>query len=232
VGILAYGSLLSNPGRELAQWLDTSPIRVETPFRVEFARSSEHRAGAPTLVPISGPHGSPVSASILVLKDWPEGRTSKKIEEVEAMLYRRERGRDGDLNDRYDDKRQRSCRDGIVIERSYQLQVPLVLYATLPPNLLPVLDPQGRATKDVANELARRAVKSLNKETFASRRDGIAYLADVINCGISTPLTQPFKEAILLQTGANTLEEARQIVARNQGIPAGDNLDDATSQSS
>jgi hypothetical protein len=59
VGILAFGSIADKPGTELAA-ATTRRIEVETPFAVEFARSSRTRAGAPTLVPVSegGAHAS------------------------------------------------------------------------------------------------------------------------------------------------------------------------------
>ena len=51
IGILAYGSLISSPGDEIASATTETIKNVQTPFRVEFARTSTSRAGAPTLVP-------------------------------------------------------------------------------------------------------------------------------------------------------------------------------------
>ena len=67
----------------------TRRIEVETPFAVEFARSSRTRDGAPTLVPVSE-GGAHVPAVLLVLDD------SVTVADARAMLYRRETGR---LND-------------------------------------------------------------------------------------------------------------------------------------
>ncbi|GAA4131236.1 hypothetical protein ACFFTN_26415 [Aminobacter aganoensis] len=50
VGILAYGSLIGDPGAEIEPAI-TSRIACLTPFPVEFARQSRTRKGAPTLVP-------------------------------------------------------------------------------------------------------------------------------------------------------------------------------------
>jgi hypothetical protein len=50
IGIVAFGSLIDNPGREIEAALVGRKLNVRTPFGVEFARSSTKRGGAPTLV--------------------------------------------------------------------------------------------------------------------------------------------------------------------------------------
>src|SRR5262249_5382201 len=81
VAILAYGSVIDNPGSEIQA--ATVDIRkgITTPFAVEFARTSKERRGAPTLVLVQD-HGAPVLASLIVVN----------VEEAEAAdrLYRRE----------------------------------------------------------------------------------------------------------------------------------------------
>lgn len=57
LGILAYGSLIAGPGAEL-QPLVVDSKAVDTPFEVEYARSSTKRAGAPTLVPVPDGKGA------------------------------------------------------------------------------------------------------------------------------------------------------------------------------
>src|SRR3954447_17111626 len=52
VGILAYGSLIDNPGAEIEAALISREADILTPFGVEFARSSSKGSGAPTLVPV------------------------------------------------------------------------------------------------------------------------------------------------------------------------------------
>lgn len=66
VGILAYGSLIEEPGKEIEPLICERRDRIETPFSIEFARSSSTRDGAPTVVPVET-GGSPVDATILVL---------------------------------------------------------------------------------------------------------------------------------------------------------------------
>src|ERR1017187_35095 len=63
IGILAYGSLMSDPGPELLRVL-TKRIATTTPFPVEYARLSRTRGGAPTVVPCK--FGRTVSAEVLV----------------------------------------------------------------------------------------------------------------------------------------------------------------------
>lgn len=62
IGILAYGSLINNPGDELAP-LIIERIPCMTPFNVEYARLSLTRDNAPTLIPVQG-EGSSTSRSL------------------------------------------------------------------------------------------------------------------------------------------------------------------------
>lgn len=212
LGILAYGSLIADPGRELKQHI-VGRIRTRTPFEVEFARSSKRRAGAPTLVPVPGGKGGQVQAYILALND--------EVTEEEAcnMLYRREIHCVGERGVTYNDERQRSKKDAVVIERLQDFEdVELVLYTVLPPRDGILLD-DNASSVDRANELARLAKQSIRKETFCSQRDGIRYLADAIRHGVQTPLTDLYKCAVLrLADDAPNLEEARLTIARQKDI--------------
>ena len=64
LGILAFGSLIDNPGAEIEAALVGRKLKIRTPFGVEFARSSTKRGGAPTLVPMEQ-GGTPVVANSL-----------------------------------------------------------------------------------------------------------------------------------------------------------------------
>ena len=79
VGILAYGSLIGDPGPEIEPHM-IRRIPCNTPFKVEFARASRTRTGGPSLIPHDG--GSHVAAQILVV-DLP-------LKEATDRLYRRE----------------------------------------------------------------------------------------------------------------------------------------------
>src|SRR2546430_1506796 len=87
VGILAFGSLIADPGEELLPKI-TMRIKTLTPFGVEYGRySGKTRGGAPTLVPHEA--GAPVDGEILVLDD------SVTVNTARDMLWRRERRREG-----------------------------------------------------------------------------------------------------------------------------------------
>jgi hypothetical protein len=88
-GILAFGSLLDDPGGELRAHVVRRIESVETPFAVEFARSSRTRDGAPTLVPVPD-GGAPVRAAVLVLDDAVDEDLARNL------LYRRETRQLGD----------------------------------------------------------------------------------------------------------------------------------------
>jgi hypothetical protein len=64
IAILAYGSLLDEPGPELAA-LTTGREPFTTPFPVEYGRASERWNGGPVLVP--HPQGGPVEGALLLL---------------------------------------------------------------------------------------------------------------------------------------------------------------------
>ena len=180
VGILAFGSMIEEPGAELAAVI-TQRISVETPFRVEFARSSRTRDGAPTLVPVSG-GGAHVPAVVLVLDQHVT------TEAARAMLYRRETGRT----------------DGTGVEADWIAELAnwggtdTCLYAALPANIWPL----------TADELAELAIDSATAPAGARRRDGISYLQQQKRRGLVTPLMFSYEKAVLARTGARDLDRA------------------------
>lgn len=64
IGVLGYGSLLSDPGNDIRPHV-IHRIPWVTPWPIEYARTSKGRGGAPTLV--IHPSGQPVTGAILVL---------------------------------------------------------------------------------------------------------------------------------------------------------------------
>jgi hypothetical protein len=187
LGILAFGSLIHDPGAELEQKIALR-IKTKTPFAVEYARfSGKTRGGAPTLVPWQD--GSPVSAEILILEDG----VSK--EEATNILWRRETRKIGS-GETY--KGGTTATSVLVREFKDDLCVGTVLYTDF--------SMAGKISTPLANELAERAIRSV--ATAQAGMDGIGYLLDAINCGIETPLTQEFRREILRQTNTGSLEEA------------------------
>jgi hypothetical protein len=67
-GILTFGSLIGKPSDEIAalEVVDARRRGVQTPFRIEFARSSTKDCGPPTLVPY--PDGDAVQAEVIVVE--------------------------------------------------------------------------------------------------------------------------------------------------------------------
>lgn len=193
-GILAFGSMVDEPGAELADVV-TGRIDVRTPFRVEFARSSRSRDGAPTLVRVEE-GGARIAACVLVLTG------SVSVAEARAMLYRRETGRLPGSGD--------AVTVGWIAELAGFAGTDVCLYTALKPNIpLPL----------TAAKLADLAVRSAVRPSGTQRRDGISYLQQQKRRGIETPLMPSYEEAVLARTGARNLEDA-WARARSSGAPA------------
>jgi hypothetical protein len=186
VGILAFGSLITKPDREIEEALVGRKKGVLTPFRVEFARSSLKRRGAPTLVPVSK-GGAPVLAQILILN----------VSEQEAMdrLWRRETNRVGKGGHyRHSDH---PGPDTLIIDRHENFEgIPTVFSARFAATIKPL----------TAENLAELAIESARLKRGG--RDGISYLMDAKANGIVTPLSEPYEREILRQTETRNLSEA------------------------
>ena len=198
IGILAYGSLIDEPGPEIGPVIDYH-LEDETPFRVEFARESRTRGGAPTLVPVEE-GGSTIKAIILVLKEYVSE------EEAKDMLYRREINKTCSQK-KYDPpdpcvpKGDRVC---IEEDNENFPDLELVLYTKIAPT--PNLTPE---------KLASLAIKSARSKFGAQRRDGISYLIDIKSRGNKTPLMDKYEEKILDSTKTSNLEEAWEACRRD-----------------
>lgn len=194
VGILAYGSLIQDPGSEILPRL-TRRIRVQTPFGVEFGRYSNTRGGAPTLVP--HPCGRPVNAEILVLRD------GIGLDEARDLLWRRETRKEGtDL--RY---RRGSSPNSVLVEGCGPMcGVAHVLYTDFRST--------GKVAEPDVDKLAERAIASASKARIG--KDGITYLIEVTEAGVETWLLSAYQNEILRLTSSETLAEALMI-ARGKG---------------
>jgi hypothetical protein len=187
VGILAFGSLIRDPGPELRPKI-AMRIKTKTPFGVEYGRySGKTRGGAPTLVP--HPQGSPVDAEILVLDN------DVNIEEATKMLWRRETGR-SDTSETYT---RGTSANSVLVERfGNDGCVETVLYTDF--------NGDGKIDNPTAVALAEHAIRSVTEAQEG--KDGITYLADAIICGIETPLTSAYRDEILRLSGTKSLHEA------------------------
>jgi len=179
---MAFGSIADEPGTELAAAV-TRRIEVETPFAVEFARSSRTRDGAPTLVPVSE-EGAHVPAVVLVLKD------SVTAAQAHALLYRRETGRRRDLDT--------GSRVAWIAELPGFAGTSICLYTALRANIRPL----------TAEKLADLAVRSATAAAGARHRDGISYLQEQKRRRLVTPLMPAYEEAVLARTDARDLDDA------------------------
>ena len=195
IGILAYGSLISDPGAEIGPVIVRRITGVQTPFRVEFSRSSRVRDRAPTLVPVER-GGARVSGVVLVLHE--------SVTETAArdMLYRRERNRVG-RGDRYADVDPSDPDSAFLGRLDGFAGLDVVFHAALRANI----------DEPTPALLARLAIESAASPSGAVGRDGISYLMDAMESGIVTPLMAGYEAEILQRTGGSDLQAAR-VIAR------------------
>lgn len=189
IGILAYGSLIDEPGEDIGM-LIIDRIPCTTPFRVEFARLSKTRDGAPTLVPVEV-GGGYVSAMILVLN------SEVTSEEVKSMLYRRET-RSTDRTKKYEEPKKPGLNSVIVKTIREFHGVKEVIYTSIGSNISD-LDP---------NILADYAIESILNQAGEQKKDGVRYLLNAKNNGILTALSQEYEAEILNRTSTTSLGDA------------------------
>lgn len=190
LGILAYGSLIKQPGKELVPFILERITGVETPFCVEFARSSSSRGGAPTVVPVKN-DGSSVQAVILVM------HSALSVERAEDLLWRRETHNEH-TNNHYNPPKNPGPNDVIVKRLQSFYGVETVFYTYIDANI----------KKRTPEHLADLAICSARGDVGASGKDGINYLISLKEQGVRTPLMEDYEAAILSKTGAATLDDA------------------------
>lgn len=190
IGILAYGSLIEEPGREIEPIIRERISDVETPFCIEFARSSLKRDGAPTVVPVEC-GGARVPATIFVLKE------GISVEMAQDLLWRRETT--NECTDKHYKKPTNPNPNSMIVKELADFGgVEKVLYTKLGSNI----------TDLTPENLAELAIKSAKSNAGRKNKDGISYLISLKRQKIITPLTQAYEEAILKKTDARCLEDA------------------------
>ena len=193
VGILAFGSLIDNPGPEIEVTLVGRKLNIRTPFGVEFARSSTKRGGGPTLVPMEQ-GGAPVLAQILLV--------NVSEQEAKDRLWRREIDKIG-RGGRYT-PRVTPGRNTLIIDRYEKFEgVDVVLAARFAATIVPL----------TTARLAELAIESARLERTG--RDGITYLIDAKRNGITTPLSAAYEREILRRLHAHDLTDAIRKVQAN-----------------
>lgn len=186
IGVLAYGSLISGPGDELAAVIVGEKRDVLTPFHVEFARSSKTRCGAPTLVPVAA-GGRAVRAIIF--------EVSVSEREALDMVYRRE------INAVSSGKKYIEPEPGksnaVRLDRFKRFEgFDVVVSTRMAPNI-------ASLSAEVLADLAIASARELD-----DGRDGITYLLNAKASGIETELSAAYERVILERTGATGLAEA------------------------
>jgi len=189
VGILAYGSLIADPGDEIRAVMTGTKTGIETPFAVEFARMSTKRAGAPTLVPVET-GGARVQAVILLVDAAEDDATHR--------LYRREINEVG--GGKLYRPRPNPDTNTVQIKRLEGFNgVDVVLYTQIGAN---IKDPIPAA-------LARLAIESARQ--LDDGRDDITYLLNAKKYGIRTVLSDEYEVEIKRQLALNDLAEALRV---------------------
>jgi len=192
IGILAYGSLINDPGLEIQSATINRIDNIFTPFHVEFARMSSKRDGAPTLVPVDS-GGNHIRAVIFIIDD----RVSTR--EASDILWRRETHQT-DRNKGYlpdiTNKNQVWIKR---LDRSFGLDI--VLYTWIEANINPLN----------SKKLAELAISSARKDAGGGE-DGISYLIAAKNIGIVTPLMIDYENEIFKILKVSTLEDAHRLL--------------------
>ena len=185
VGILAYGSLICDPGCGIRDNRIRIIHDVCTPFNVEFARRSTGRGKAPTLVKVSH-GGSRVKCKIFVM--------GLSKEDTKKALFKREM--------RLTCKELEGYSDSDINKKISPLEnfsgIDIVYYANFKDNIID----RNRTPK----KLAKYAIKSVTKA--APFRDGISYFMAAKECGIVTALSKEYEKKILRRTDCKCLIQA------------------------
>ena len=192
VGILAYGSLISNPDSEIKCARTRVTENVQTPFCVEFARSSGKRGHAPTLVPVED-GGARVNGQVFVM-DLTE-------EEAASVLYRREIDKVG--TEKQYSRPKTVTENTVLVERLTDfVGLDVVVYTKIAATISPLTS--GRLAELAINSVARTG----------AGRDGISYLMAAKHHGIVTALSPEYEAEILRKTGCESLEDALSKLSR------------------
>ncbi len=197
IGILAYGSLIEDPGVELEPLISKKIIGIETPFNIEFARSSRSRDGAPTVVPVKN-GGAPVKAVILVMKE------NVGIEEAKDLLWRRETRKEN--TDRHYTNPLNPTENQVVVDIIKNLGgIETVLYTKIGSNI----------HSPSPEKLAKLAIESAKRESGNTGKDGISYLISLKRQNISTPLMSEYENYIMKLLGVEKVEDALDVARKN-----------------
>jgi hypothetical protein len=201
IGLLAYGSLRWHP-EGLREVLNLAgAIDVETPFAIEFARTSKWRDGCPTLIPVES-GGSGVAAVVIPFRD------GISLPDAKTQVWRRELMQSTGT---YDKESNAGSPNKVYVEPIERriAEFDVVLSVNIGSNI----DELDGAT------LAEFAIASARAPAGGRREDGISYLIEAKKQKIETPLLPAYEAAILTRLAAASLHEA-WTVARASSVDA------------
>ena len=188
LGILAYGSLIDDPGDEIAA-ATSYRRKMTTPFSIEFGRSSGTR-----------------SARRLGAGLFGQSARQRRVIGAQGLgIGRRRRQHALAARDQETDNTKRYIRpkqpgpNNVLVE-SVKIGGVTILYTDFAD--------AGKLKSPTAKQLAEFAVTSAGDRRVPDGRDGISYLISAKKAGIRTPLMPDYEKEILRITGAATLEEA------------------------
>ncbi|RWD96998.1 AAA family ATPase [Mesorhizobium sp.] len=205
IGILAYGSLINEPGAELENVIVRKmSAGISTPFPVEFARSSKSRGGGPSLIPVE--EGERVKATILVLRD---GVT---LAQARDMLWRRETR---NATGTYPAPTTPGTNDVMIKELDQFHGIGKVLYTSISSNI-------GTLTPEHLADLAIQSAEAVSRGDLERHGDGITYLNNAITAGIATRLSAKYAAAILHKTDTGDLAAAIGKLVKSEQVEKSD----------
>lgn len=203
IGILAFGSLINNPGAEIIS-NEIDRLDCETPFKVEFARISSSRSNAPTLIPIeNGSKGKKVKGKILIL------RPEINLEQAKSILWRRERHEKDKLKE-FKEPPSPTHKNVLIGVLNNFCDVEIVLYTRF------LLQPEFSSLN--ASKLAEFAINSILDKAGEDGEDGVRYLLDSKRDGIITEYSKEYEKEILSKTKTSSLQEAIDMLDKKRII--------------
>jgi hypothetical protein len=190
IGLLAYGSLRWSPGG-LQEALDLAlAVDVETPFAIEFARTSRWRDGCPTLIPVES-GGSRVAAAVIPFRE------GISVPDAQTRVWRRELLQ---TTGTYDREANAGSPNKVYVEPIEQriADFDVVLSVSIGANI-----------DNLDGEiLADLAIASARAPAGARFEDGITYLIAAKKQKIETPLLSAYEGAIVHRLAVASLDEA------------------------
>lgn len=198
LGILAFGSLIDNPGQEISE-IEIDRIDCKTPFSIEFSRMSSTRSKAPTLIPVEN-GGRQVNGKIIILNP------KINLEVAKSILWRRELHKT-DRTESYVEPKNPGVNKVVVKELKNFMNIDNVLYTTIGSNINQTLTGELLADLSIASILAQAGQQE---------KDGLRYLLSAKRNGIVTGLSEEYERQILIKTETNSLEEAIEKLDRRR----------------